>query len=393
MRRPRHAGGRLFKRKSGRTGGALSTWTMVFMLDGKEVRESTGETDFEAAQQALRKRLVEIDEGTYAGPDRTVATVGELLTSLIDFYAVQGHRSLRSATAQVKAIRAALGSCRAFDVTTGRVRRVTKSWQERQVTNATINRRLSLLRRAYSLGKIALDPRRLDFSDVFLMEDSPLGKHIDAAAFATIHQHLPSSLKPFFEFAYICGTRKGNLARTTWAHWNPQTREFTWTAAEVKAKKPYVLPLDGRALEIIEDLHRARWLHCRFVFHGSRCTLGRKPSKHYGCIGDFKRAWATACKKAGFPVGRKAGGFVFHNTRHTAVTNLVNAGVPAHEAMTVSGHRTRSVFDRYSLSLKQQTKAALRRVTEYTQHLDTTPTVVPVQRPVQRGVSTGGPTT
>ena len=61
--------------------------------------------------------------------------------------------------------------------------------------------------------------------------------------------------------------------------------------------------------------------------------------------------------------------------------------------MTVSGHRTRSVFDRYSLSLKQQTKAALRRVTEYTQHLDTTPTVVPVQRPVQRGVSAGGPTT
>jgi integrase len=110
-------------------------------------------------------------------------------------------------------------------------------------------------------------------------------------------------------------------------------------------------------------------------------------------VGDFKRAWTTACKKAGFPVGRQAGGFVFHNTRHTAVTNLVNAGVPAHEAMTVSGHRTRSVFDRYSLSLKQQTKAALRRVTEYTQQQDTTATVIPVQRPVQRAASATGPTT
>jgi len=56
---------------------------------------------------------------------------------------------------------------------------------------------------------------------------------------------------------------------------------------------------------------------------------------------------------------------VFHNTRHTAVTNLVNAGVPAHEAMAVSGHRTRSVFDRYSPSLKAQTRAALERVTAY----------------------------
>jgi hypothetical protein len=67
-------------------------------------------------------------------------------------------------------------------------------------------------------------------------------------------------------------------------------------------------------------------------------------------------------RRAGVPVGRKHGGFVFHNSRHTAVTNLVNAGVPAHEAMAISGHRTRSVFDRYSLTLKAQTRAALERV-------------------------------
>ncbi len=75
-------------------------------------------------------------------------------------------------------------------------------------------------------------------------------------------------------------------------------------------------------------------------------------------------------------MGRKNGGYVFHNTRHTAVTNLVNPGVPSHEAMGVSGHRTRSVFDRYSIKLHEQTRAALRKATEYVQGLGKEPKVV-----------------
>jgi integrase len=145
----------------------------------------------------------------------------------------------------------------------------------------------------------------------------------------------------------------------------------------VKAKVAEVLPLAGRPLALITALHDARHLSCRYVFHGPECGQ-RTPSTLYGCVGDFKTAWAAACQAVGFPVGRKHGGFVFHNTRHTAVTNLVNAGVPAHEAMAVSGHRTRSVFDRYSLTLKDQTRAALERVTAYTQTVAAPPVVVPL---------------
>ena len=119
----------------------------------------------------------------------------------------------------------------------------------------------------------------------------------------------------------------------------------------------------------IAECVRRRPSHCPYLFHGPRCAPGAVPSTEYACIGDFKKAWATACRKAGFPVGRKAGGYVFHNTRHTAVTNLVNGGTPTHEAMRVSGHATRSIFDRYSIGSEDETRAALRRQTEYTAEL------------------------
>jgi integrase len=101
------------------------------------------------------------------------------------------------------------------------------------------------------------------------------------------------------------------------------------------------VPLEGGALDVVRKLMETPPLWCPYLFHGRHCAPGRTPSKIYGCVGD--------CKKAGFPVGRKAGGFVFHNTRNTAATNLRAGGMEEADAMKITGHTTSHVFRHYDI--------------------------------------------
>jgi integrase len=366
MKRRTTGMGRIFKRKSRLTGRELTTWWFAYHHRGNEHRESAHTTVYEEAVRKLRKRLDDLSNGTYVGPDRQRVTVSDLLDYVVTDYENDEQTSLPTLLGHVKVWKQEVGDERAMDITTARVQRIIQAWKKDGKSPATINRRLACLRRAYRLGKVPTE--HLDFAELQLAEHSPRGRYVTAEAFAAIVRHVPEYLRDFLEFAYLTGVRKSQLASTTWANLNTETWVLTWSdPRRVKNRHVHDLALDGRPLEIIQKRWAERRLDCRLIFHRDGAYLG-----------DFRRAWATACRLAGFPVGRKHGGFVFHNTRHTAVTNLVNAGVPAHEAMGVSGHRTRSVFDRYSIKLHEQTRAALRRTTAYVQSLSTQPKVIPL---------------
>jgi hypothetical protein len=73
----------------------------------------------------------------------------------------------------------------------------------------------------------------------------------------------------------------------------------------------------------------------------------------------IRTARQTACVKLGLgkwtnPTAEIAGqrgytGALIHDFRRTAVRNFSDAGVPEKVAMSISGHKTRSVFDRYNI--------------------------------------------
>jgi len=75
------------------------------------------------------------------------------------------------------------------------------------------------------------------------------------------------------------------------------------------------------------------------------------------------------------PYGR-ASGMVWHDTRHSAVTNLVAAGVGEPVAMSITGHADPSIFKRYNVRRDAvQADAAAKRAAYLAAQRGTTPAV------------------
>ncbi len=168
-------------------------------------------------------------------------------------------------------------------------------------------------------------------------------------------------LQPVIEFAYITGWRSGEITGLEWRNVDFKAGEIRFDPGASKNREGRVFPMTSGLRKLLEaqDAERKRLKDAGHIVARVfvRCVRkNRKGKPELRPIGSFKKAWRTACTKAGVP------GRLVHDLRRTAIRNLVRAGIPERVAMTMSGHRTRSTFERYNITSGGDLKDAARRL-------------------------------
>ena len=218
-------------------------------------------------------------------------------------------------------------------------------------SNATINRELAIIKRAF---RLAVQAGRL----VHVPHIPMLAEHnvrqgfFERAPFDDVRAHLPEALRGLVTFAFLVGWRiASEVLPLQWAQVDRTATVIRLEPGESKNDEGRTLPYDllPELVEIIEhqwhehERLQAAGVMCPWVFFHRQ---GRPIRSFYG-------AWRAACEAAGVP------GMIPHDFRRTAVRNLLRAGVSERVAMQITGHKTRSVFDRYDIVNEHDLRSAM----------------------------------
>jgi integrase len=181
---------------------------------------------------------------------------------------------------------------------------------------------------------------------------------ISAGEYLKLREGASQHLKGLLTVAYNTGMRSGELRSLCWSHVD-RDKGFTRLPAETtKERKAKNIPMNDHVRELFGGLPRA--IHHDFVF-----TFQGEPIR---APGGLKKSFATACKNAGIPCGRKvADGIIFHDIRRTVKTNMVKAGVDKVYRDVILGHSLQGMDAHYMAPTEADLQGAMER---YTQWLD-----------------------
>ena len=183
----------------------------------------------------------------------------------------------------------------------------------------------------------------------------------ESAAVDKVLAALPAHYADVVRFAALSGWRRQEIQQLVWEEVDLEGGVIRLSPERSKNDEGRVLPIVGPIHEVIERRLALRdecplpYVFWRAV--GSR--KARKTAVRYLPIGDWRKAWATACKAAGCE------GRILHDFRRTVARNLRRAGVSTIDAMAWTGHKTDSMFKRYSIVAEDDLRATGEKFAAY----------------------------
>jgi integrase len=314
---------------------------------GRPIRESTGTTKQKEAERFLKDREGRVAIGAPALPKIERVQFSEIADALVQDYMISGKRDLRDVNIKFTPVRAFFDHYRLPAITPAIIAAYIQHRQAAGLANGTINPELSILgkalRLAHDRGQLVRIPRIH-----LLQEATPRAGFFERADFERVRRHLTKrpDLQVAITIAYTYGWRmQSEVLPLTMSQIDLASgtiRLEPGTTKNGEARIAYLTPelstLVSDQIERVKSMARSQRRVVPILFpNPRRGPLQGSPLR------DFRKAWETACRKAGLS------GMLRHDLRRTAVRNLVRSGVPETVAMKITSHKTRSVFDRYNI--------------------------------------------
>ena len=293
------------------------------MVRGLEVRESTKSTKQGVAERLLLQRHRELAAGTLTTEDAPL--VRQLLDDLVQDYVINGKSSQWCKLIRDVHLNTFFGHLRADQVTTRVINQYISARRAKDIKNATINRELGLLHRAFTLAATADPPLVKSVPRISKLAEHNVRKgFFTQETFQRLLPHLPAHVRPIALFAYHTGCRRGEILKLQWRHVNLTDGIVRLEPGETKNRDGRTIPLTTELRETLASLKTTSTTPYVFTYLG-------KP------IRTITTAWNNACKASGFTDENGRHTLLFHDLRRSAIRNLVRAGVPERVATTISG--------------------------------------------------------
>jgi integrase len=322
-------------------------------------RRSTGTSIKEEAKKILQARLGRAVLGIADPSEQRKIKYEDARDALLSDYA-NGPQNGRSLVTKADGSRTVwglnhlnkfFGGFSVVDINTKLFREFIDFRQNMEASNGTINRNLCLLRRMLRLN--ARDTNMPVPYFPLLKEAAPRQGFVEHEQFKKLFAELPERLRAFVLFLYTTGCRSGEAKKLCWNQIDRKERVVRVEGEQTKNAAPRTIPLADAVVKLLEEVPQSKRDGLLFP------------------VGCFRKAWQNACVRAGLGTLTKGpanggyghyAGLTPHDLRRSAVRNLRKAGISEGVAMSVSGHKTREVFERYNIKSVEDQRDAMRRV-------------------------------